>query len=405
MTTKLNILAKSCLFLLVCTHSVCLWGQTQFDYNKATIFDEVGALVAQHFYDKNFDVKEWNNRIIAFRLQAIAAKTEDEFSSVINELLQTLNTSHTQYYSKLNPKRYQILGIFHSRYGDSKQNLYLYEGIGIDTRMIDNKIYVVAVYDGFAAAEAGIQFGDQIITVDNQPFQSIASFLGKKETGVQIKLQRLGKEITLKVAIDWLDGRTMFEKALKSSVNVFTENNRKIGYLHVWSYAGSKYQEIIRSMILWGKLVNCDALILDLRDGWGGADVNYLNLFRTAIVNVSSESRSQPLQNYTGVWGKPIALITNNGSTSGKELFAYGFKKLKLGKIFGEKTAGAVVAGRSFLLSNGDVLYLAVSDVKVDGHRLESHGIEPDYAVPRSITQPSAVDKQLQASIRYLSEK
>ncbi len=50
-----------------------------------------------------------------------------------------------------------------------------------------------------------------------------------------------------------------------------------------------------------------------------------------------------------------------------RDQFAFGFKKLKLGKIFGETTAGVVVAGRCFLLGNRDVLYLAVNDVQVDG--------------------------------------
>ena len=101
----------------------------------------------------------------------------------------------------------------------------------------------------------------------------------------------------------------------------------------------------------------------------GVANLDYVNLFRPALVQIESRSRNQPPQSFSGVWGKPVALLVNQRTTSGKELFAYAFQKLLLGKVVGETTAGAVLAGRCFLLQNGDVLYLAVADLKVDGRR------------------------------------
>ena len=55
--------------------------------------------------------------------------------------------------------------------------------------------------------------------------------------------------------------------------------------------------------------------------------------------------------------------------------------------MIGEKTAGAVVGGRIFLLSNGDALYCAVTETKVDGARLEGVGVQPDYEVIRKHNQ------------------
>ena len=153
-----------------------------------------------------------------------------------------------------------------------------------------------------------------------------------------------------------------------------------------------------------GKLSQCDGLVLDLRDGWGGASLNYLNLFRPAVLHVQTLPRKNETQNITGVWGKPVSLLTNRGTTSGKELFALGFKKLKLGQIVGETTAGAVVAGGFFLLKNGDVLYLAVTDIKVDGKRLEGVGVEPDIKVGRPIRNAGPTDPQLERAIELFDE-
>ena len=103
------------------------------------------------------------------------------------------------------------------------------------------------------------------------------------------------------------------------------------------------------------------------------------------------------------MWGKPVALITNGGSTSGKELFTYGFKKLKLGEIIGTTTAGAVVAGRCSILKNGDVLYLAVSDVSIDGQRLEGRGVDPTISIERPIPYAAGSDPQLDKAVEVLT--
>jgi carboxyl-terminal processing protease len=250
-----------------------------------------------------------------------------------------------------------------------------------------------------------LRSGDRLISVDHQPFRPVESFQGKAGQDVLVEIARGDEPATLPVTVEWLDGRTMFHDALRDSVRIIEANGQSIGYLHAWSYAGTEIQEIIREAVLWGDLSQCDALVLDLRDGWGGADVNFLNLFRSPIVEIESITRDKRRNNFTGVWGKPVALLINGRSTSGKELFTFGFRKLQLGRVFGEKTAGAVVAGRGFLLDNGDVLYLAVVDVKIDGQRLEGIGVQPDVTIPRPLDQGADNDPQLDAAVEYLSRQ
>ena len=50
-------------------------------------------------------------------------------------------------------------------------------------------------------------------------------------------------------------------------------------------------------------------------------------------------------------------------------------KKYGMGEVIGTPTAGAVLAARAFLLSDGSLLLLAVNDVFVDGQRLEGVGV------------------------------
>lgn len=390
----------------------------QIDFDPLFVLEEVAGIVAESFYDPNFDDRRWRRQVDELSRQITKSETRDDFAAHINRLLKNLNTSHTFYFAKSDPKRYQILSIFQLLVSDDEDESYfVYPGIGIDTQSIDQRHIILAVYDGFSASRAGLMFGDEILNVDHQPFHPIDSFVNKLGKSVMIEFKREGQIQQVETEVQSLDGRTMFIRALEASERVYHRNDKKIGYLHAWSYAGSHYHEIIRQSILWGELSDCDALILDLRDGWGGADLNYLNLFRPPIAEIKSKSRSEEARNFSGVWGKPVVLLINQRTTSGKELFAYGFKKLGLGKMVGDRTAGAVVAGRCFLLSNGDALYVAVSDIEIDGIRLEGLGVDPDIDVPRPVPENSPVidnrvetlevdlrDPQLKAALEYLSD-
>jgi carboxyl-terminal processing protease len=103
-------------------------------------------------------------------------------------------------------------------------------------------------------------------------------------------------------------------------------------------------------------------------------------------------------------WRKPVALLINGGTRSGKEVLAYGFKKYGYGQVVGTRTAGAVLAGRCHLLSDGSLLMIAVNDVTVDGERLEGKGVEPTVEVSFDLPYASGRDPQLDKAVQILSE-
>ncbi|THB74595.1 MAG: PDZ domain-containing protein [Desulfobulbaceae bacterium] len=377
--------------------------EAKADVNYSEQLTDVLKLVEKYFYDADaVSGNEWKSSVEKLQEHIDRITGPEQFALKVNSLLATLDTSHTYYFSKGNPKRYQLLGIFKSLYEQERSDLFVYEGIGVDTEQINGHTEIVSVFDGFPAQKAGLRFGDRILSVNSSEFHPINSFLGLAGEVVRVKIDRQGKKSELNVDVANIDGRTMFEKAASLSVRSFDHEGTKIGYIHLWSYAGTQYQELLRQQVLWGELSKCDALILDLRDGWGGADLNYLNLFRDPIAKTTSQARDGSTGAYSGVWEKPVALLVNERSTSGKELFAYGFKKLRIGPVVGSQTAGAVVAGRIFLLSSGDVLYLAVRDVLVDGIRLEGQGVEPDVVVDRPRASFANEDLQLQKAIEEI---
>jgi carboxyl-terminal processing protease len=52
-----------------------------------------------------------------------------------------------------------------------------------------------------------------------------------------------------------------------------------------------------------------------------------------------------------------------------------------------------------FALSNGDAVYVAVSDVRVDGMRLEGVGVRPDVEVGFDRRWAGGVDPQIEMAV------
>lgn len=376
---------------------------------QQAVFDEVWETVNQFFYDPNFNGVDWQAMRDRYRPLVAQAQSREAAAREINQMLSELNTSHTRFYTSDEPAYYQILGIFAPRDSELQEQLknvlpegkIEYTDIGIFTKVIDGKRFVNAILDGSPAAAAGLQVGDQLLSVEGQPFHPVQSFAGKAEQPLTLLVQRsVNEQKELQVTPKQYDAVNMFVDAQAASIQIIEREGRKIGYMHVWSYAGDQYQELLEDELLYGRLKDTDAFILDLREGWGGTPINVLNLYQDQCPSLTNIQRDGTRTIYDSCWKKPVVMLVNEGSRSAKEILAYGFQRYKIGQVVGSKTAGAVVAGRPFLLKDGSVLYLALNDVYIDGDiRLEGVGVTPDVVVPFSLPYAQGADPQKDAAI------
>lgn len=379
-----------------------------------TTLNEVWQEVNDHFFDPNFNGVDWKAKREEYENRLKPAQSLEEASLVINQMLSELKTSHTHFYTQQEPAYYQLLGIFNrGSFRKELQKIFPngkldYTGIGIFTRDINGKTFISGILEGTPAARTGLKVGDEVIAVDGKPYQPIQSFLDKAEQEVKVSIQespdpKSRKDVT--VIPKKLNPDTLFLEAMRQSIKIIERNSKKIGYVHIWSYAGDQYQQLLVEEIGYGKLKDTEGLILDLRDGWGGAEPNYLNIFNKQVPGLTQMSRDGVKRTIDLQWRKPVVMVVNNGSRSGKEILAYGFKKYGLGKLIGTKTAGAVVGGSPFLLEDGNLLYLAVVDVWVDGERLEGKGVIPDIEVPFPLEYAQGKDPQFNKAVDVLLEQ
>jgi carboxyl-terminal processing protease len=200
-----------------------------------------------------------------------------------------------------------------------------------------------------------------------------------------------------------LDATTMFVDAMTASTQVIERDGKKIGYIHIWSYAGDKYQQQLEEELLYGRLSEADGFVLDLREGWGGAPLTALNIYTAQNLSVRNIPRNGRQYMSNSAWKKPVVMLVNQGSRSAKEILAFGFRQYGIGPVVGTKTAGAVVAGRPFIMQDGSLLYVAVSDVYVNGNeRLEGKGVTPDITVPFSLEYAQGADPQKERAIEVV---
>lgn len=364
-----------------------------------TAYDEVAALVAEHFYDPELRGLDWDALVAQHRDAYSTATTDEQRSAAINALLAELGTSHTHYYGPWDPMYYHLRGAFA---GDDEP--WTYEGIGIATIVIDGRTFIRWIIDGTPAADSDLRVGDEIVAVDGHAFRMLDSFAGKHGSMVTltIRRQRDDEPMDIPCAVQQLSGRDIYMNALEASARLIDIGDATAAYVHIWSWAGERYQDKLVDMLHDPPLEDADVLILDIRGGLGGANPSYLNLFNTDVPAMTFTLRSGETGEIDTVWRKPALLLIDGGSRSGKEVFAYGFKKAGDGAIIGERTAGAVVGGRVFELSDAGVLYLAVMDVHVDGKRLEGVGVEPDIRVPFELPYASGADPQLERAIQEI---
>jgi carboxyl-terminal processing protease len=150
----------------------------------------------------------------------------------------------------------------------------------------------------------------------------------------------------------------------------------------VWC-GGDPEHEVLEDA-LRGKLQDSDALVLDLRDGYGGNyydDLDYFYRPAAGYPPFNTTGRDGKHNAGSMFYDKPLATLINGGSRSGKELLAYSLKQTHRAQLIGTRTAGFVLGGRLFSINDRCALYLAVIGPQANSLNLEGIGVEPDIEV------------------------
>jgi carboxyl-terminal processing protease len=248
------------------------------------------------------------------------------------------------------------------------------------------------------AEKAGIRKGDVVSVADGAPFMPVDSLRDK--SSVKLTLKRDGKPFEIEVKPISGPGTTMFADATRTSARVFEQNGKKIGYFHIWTMAFAQFRDPLLDA-MEGPLKDTDALILDVRDGFGGRPEGFGDPFFPADKQVpwlTSRSGRQPKVRYD----KPMVVLINDGSRSAKEVFAFAMKKNGRATLIGSNTAGNVLGTSPLRLNDWSIIEIPSVPVIVDGVDLERKGVAPDIAVDKEF-DATGKDLYIERALKHLA--
>jgi carboxyl-terminal processing protease len=371
-------------------------------------FDEAVALIETELYDPTRLDAAWHGAVDTHRERWNRASNPQDRARELRSLLATLRLSHTALYTPDQPAWAELMDLFRAgptrvaigRYFSA--GVVSYDTIGIVATELDGVHFVADVFDGSPAAKAGVLAGDRILAAADLPRTSEELEREDSRATERLLLQRAegdDGDLVVDVVQVRVEPEELYLAAQRASARVVERAGQRVAYVHLRSWASPRFQSLLEEQLLRGPLADAEALVLDLRGGWGGANPDYLALFDPRMPELAMTPRRDPPEHIRSAWTKPVVLLVDGSTRSGKEVIAYAFKRHGIGPVVGERTAGAVLGGQPFVLRDGSLLMLATADVLVDGERLEGVGVEPDLAVPRELPYSAGRDPQLEAAL------
>ncbi|MCP4603263.1 MAG: PDZ domain-containing protein [Proteobacteria bacterium] len=370
--------------------------------------DMVWQFAKQRIYPKALE-QRFTNQVLNEIKARRAANLNLTLAELLNPFLTSLGVSHTRLYDEHQMGYYLLRSMFTTR------NLHRPKvtSIGVQVKPHPQGLLVRSVLEDYPAHRAGINRGDIIIGLNGKTVKQISDFFPFRDKTITLEFQSRGMNKKVKLRPVHESFHYSLFRATRNSVRVIERGDKKIGYIHLLSGTHKKFLRTLRQAV-FSKFKKVDGLILDLRDGYGGAWWEYLDPFfentdsyfvSTTIERDGTTSTMKPYakkrdkRTYKG----PMVVLINQGVRSGKEALAHQFKKTKRARLVGTKTQGASTAGLGgFAKEKYDfLLYLSVCEFRPDGQKVEGIGIEPDIEVKYK-RGPNGEDSQMERAIQTL---
>ena len=338
----------------------------------AQAWDRTSKAIESRYYARTTRADELKKRLGDAAPKARAAKTRDEFSQVVNEMIDGFGDSHFDFFTEEDQGYYAMDNLV-----GGKQEI---AQIGAWFRPGKDGYSVHMVMNGSPAEAAGLVKGDLIVSVDGNPLRPVMSFKDKPK--VKLTWKRGSKTVEKEVDTRTTLATDMFLTASKDSARIIEQGGKKIGYFRLWTMANENFRDALASAV-YGKLKDTDAFILDLRDGFGGRPEGHLDPFFRPDVTLEWKYGPGPGMKQSFGYGKPLIVLINEGSRSAKEVAVYVLKKSKRATLVGRTTAGHVLGTSPMRLNEWAMLEIPMVEVMTDGTRLEGKGVSPDIEVAR----------------------
>lgn len=404
---------------------------------RETILARIQKLVAEKYFDPNFDDSVWNGIVEQHRAAIVDAETEKAFETSVATMLAEMAPSP--------------LALLSDRTLITPPNAI---NASFSVRTVGGQPHWVFkdVLPGGVAARAGIKAGDVLLSVGGKPINpslsdgAAPSFEMHQNFQVVILRGDPAEELTVLLETPvpkYKDNPYSEPTALATGTQ--TGN---ISYLRVSLFPGAIGIDFANELdsIFAGRFKNADRLIIDMRGNPGGGiggltlmsyltpgrnPIGYSKCREMARKNVSPDAlpvfdrvpRSKlalpglaikflgktSIFLYTEAlgqrdWHGRTAILVDEHTAGAAEMVAQFAQENSLATIVGMKTPGRLVTRRASKLGLGYRLVIPIAAyVSAKGTQIEGNGVTPDIPIAWSFEDVSAgIDRQLIGAVDVL---
>jgi len=409
-----------------------------FNQEKRQIFDECWRELRDRFYDPTFRGLDWSAARAQFAPLAAGAQTPSELYQIINLMVGELRASHLGASGGYWPVQNGYTGL-------------LFDPI---EQAASGRLKIASIIpDGPAALASDgepIRAGDELLAVDGvelDPAISLDSLLQRtigrrvrlriatkaaaptateetqetkissvdKESAKETQNSKLKtqnsytvRELAIRpISADQYDALRYRDWVYTNEAYVHRVSGGRLGYVHIREMSYRAYQQFLSDLDTetHGK----EGVVLDVRFNGGGHTATFmLDVLarQSVLLSAFRDHPSTDAGHLAGnrVLNKPTVLVINERCFSNTEMFTEGYRRLRLGKVVGRPTGGAVIWTFSMRLLDG--MQLSVPRFKVatpEGEDLEGTGRAVDLDVPLPIGATArGSDPQIDAAVMAL---
>ncbi len=372
------------------------------------IFESVVKTVNDNYVYPDFNGKDWNAIVIAFRATIQAGLSTQVFYRDMQFLIDDLGDNHSRFDSPVDVAQEQA-----DLNGTSS---FVGIGVLVIPELDKSRISVGGVFPDSPAEHAGLQTHDSLLAVDGLPIVQGGNVYTYRVRGPQCSAARLTVQSPGQAPRDVMIVRHSIVGDLPVQARLIpTTDGSKIGYIMLPSFFDEKIpSEVADALRSFGKL---DGLIIDNRvNGGGSSDVvepvlsyfasGTLGQFKTRNA-VTRPLAIQPnsIENSQTV---PLVILVGKNTVSFGEIFSGALQDSGRAKLVGEHTSGNVEILHGHNFPDGSLLWLAEEtfDPAVHHTRWEGTGVIPDVKVTADWdTFTFATDPTIKAALQLLGHQ
>lgn len=351
---------------------------------ERALFTEIVWALERFYYDPKLHGKDWNEIKSRYAATAAQAVDRDDFYATVGEMVEELDSSHMGATAPMSAPPV------------SEQTGYL--GVEWNPTALDarGRYEVGWVMPGSPAAQPDslLKVEDRVLKVDGvaptaqRPMAALLSQRAGKR--VNLTVERDSREITVSIRPAPLAAVASLNDAEWVRWNRRTVDQLsggRVAYLYYASMDQASQDRFLREIrtLTPGK----DGVIIDVRYNGGGFTAHL-----ALGVLIKTPWLDRTFRGFDGIRVSenvyrgdslelPSSLMTNQYSFSNAEIFSEGFRRLKVGTVVGERTAGGVIGTSAWGLWDGGSIRMPSNGAyTIDGENLEGNGRRPDLNVP-----------------------